>query len=72
MCGERGLGVFQCSCYLIQYFTASLSIFHFWELFFELQPLRQGGCCFGVPGGLAGQGRGLQSSELSLWILNFH
>lgn len=66
MCGEGGLGVFQCSCYLIQHFTASLSVFHFWELLFELQPLGQGGWHFGVPSGLAGLGRGLHSSALSL------
>lgn len=66
MCREGGLGVLQRSCYLIQHFTASLSLFHFLELFFELQPLRQGGWHFGVPGGLAGLGRGLESNALSL------
>lgn len=66
VCGEGRLGVSQCSCYLIQHFTASLSIFHFWELLFELQPLGQGGWHFGVPGGLRGLGGGLQSSVPSL------
>lgn len=71
MCGEGGLGVFQRLCYLMRRFNASLSIFHFWELFVGLQPRRRGGWHFGVPDGLVVLGRGPGSSVLSLWRLNF-